>query len=143
MKSFSISCAIPVNSLPETIWKYYIDVSLRKLWELDLEEFHIFGELISGIKGSFKLQNNPEMEVILSTVIPEQEFTEKFNIPDMGTVYFSHQIEVVSQTESIIKAVISLIPNKSVDEITCHEFLKHLSDDILDKAFKLKKLVEQ
>ncbi|PIT48330.1 hypothetical protein [Snodgrassella alvi] len=143
MKKISICCAIPVTSQPKTIWKYYIDISLRKLWELDLEEFSIFGELKSGTKGTFKLQDAPKMEVILSTVIPEQEFTKQFNIPDMGILYFSHQIEVVSQTESIIKSVISLLPNENVNKEAYYSFLKHISDDILDKAFKLKELVEQ
>ncbi len=142
MDNFSISFKVITSATPQRIWQYYTDILLRKLWETDLEEFTLFGELKSGSKGIFKIKNSPAMEVELSTVIIEQELTEQFILPDIGTLYFSHQIELVSDQLCAIKSVIALKPNAELTDDACHNFLKDISSDIMDKAFTLKKLIE-
>lgn len=142
MQTITLSFLLPTTAHPKTIWQYYTDFALRKLWETDLEQFTLLGELKSGAKAIFKLQNMPAMDVILSTVITEQEFTEQFMLENMGILSFSHQIEKISSEQWAIKALISLAPNAGVPEKECHLFLKEISGDIMDKAFALKTLVE-
>lgn len=143
MKEYQISFSLPIEATPKIVWQYYTDISLRKLWELDLEEFHIQGILQNGAKGSFKLRNSPAMEVVLSSVINEQEFTEEFRVPHLGILYFSHQVEKVVEKQSIIKAIILLKSEDVIESKECYKFLKQVLDDIIDKAFRLKELIER
>lgn len=69
MNTISISFVLPTKAIPSKIWPYYTDLNFRKLWETDLEDFRITGELKTGSKGIFKLQNMPEMDVTLSKII--------------------------------------------------------------------------
>ncbi|MCX8602398.1 MULTISPECIES: hypothetical protein [unclassified Gilliamella] len=143
MNAISISFILPTQSNPAQIWQYFIELNLRKLWETDLEDFRIIGELKTGAKGIFKLQNMPEMEVTLSKVINEQEFTEQFDMPDIGLLFFSHQIIQIAENQYALKAEISLKPDPQLDTKASYDFIKQISDDIIDKTYKLNSLVER
>lgn len=143
MNAISISFILPTQSNPAQIWQYFIELNLRKLWETDLEDFRIIGELKTGAKGIFKLQNMPEMEVTLSKVINEQEFTEQFDMPGIGLLFFSHQIIQIAENQYELKAEISLKPDPQLDTKASYDFIKQISDDIIDKTYKLNSLVER
>ena len=143
MNAISISFTLPTLSNPAQIWQYFIELNLRKLWETDLEDFRIIGKLKTGAKGIFKLQNMPEMEVTLSKVINEQEFTEQFDMPDIGLLFFSHQIIQIAENQYALKAEISLKPDPQLDTKASYDFIKQISDDIIDKTYKLNSLVER
>lgn len=143
MTTISITFTVPTSANPEKVWQYYTNISLRKLWETDLEEFSLHGELKHGVKGLFKLQNMPAMEVTLSKVIVNQELTEEFNMTNIGKLYFSHQIITVAPNQYALKAEIALQPDKQMDDKSCYDFLKQISDDIIDKAYLLKSLIER
>lgn len=142
MQNMTISFELIANVTAAKIWRYYTKLDRRKCWETDLEEFLIEGEMKSGATGTFKLENSPPMDVLLKTVTIEKELTEQFTIPEMGILIFSHQIETISASQSIIKAFISLEPNINMPDNVCYQFMKQVSDDIMTKAFKLKELVE-
>ncbi len=142
MNKISITFTLPTSAKPEQIWSYYTKLSLRQLWETDLEYFRFFGELKTGVQGIFKLQNVAEMPVTLSKIIINQEFTEEFNMPDIGVLSFSHQIVNLSQNQYALKSEISLIPEQKLDAKSSYAFLKQISDDIIDKAYALNHLVE-
>ncbi len=142
MNKISITFTLPTSAKPEQIWSYYTKLSLRQLWETDLEYFRFFGELKTGVQGIFKLQNVAEMPVTLSKIIINQEFTEEFNMPDIGVLSFSHQIVNLSQNQYALKSEISLIPEQKFDAKSSYTFLKQISDDIIDKAYALNHLVE-
>lgn len=142
MNTISISFVLPTKAKPSKIWQYYTDLNLRKLWETDLEDFRIFGDLKTGTKGIFKLQNIPEMEVTLSKIIDEQEFTEQFDMPEIGLLFFSHQIIEISENQYALKSEISLKPDTKMDTKASYDFIKQISDDIIDKTYKLNGLVE-
>ena len=142
MNKISITFTLPTSAKPEQIWSYYTKLSLRQLWETDLEYFRFFGELKTGVQGIFKLQNVAEMPVTLSKIIINQEFTEEFNMPDIGVLSFSHQIVNLSQNQYALKSEISLIPEQKLDSKSSYAFLKQISDDIIDKAYALNHLVE-
>ncbi|OCG11771.1 hypothetical protein A9G09_10310 [Gilliamella sp. wkB292] len=143
MNTITTSFLLPTTAKPEHVWQYYVDLSLRKLWETDLEDFKLFGEMKTGAEGIFKLQNTPEMPVTLSKVIVNQEFTEQFMMPDMGVFYFSHQIVSIATNQYALKSEISLKPNQNVADSASYHFIKQLSDDIIDKTYALKNLVER
>ncbi|OCL25910.1 hypothetical protein [Gilliamella sp. wkB171] len=143
MNTITTSFLLPTTAKPEHVWQYYVDLSLRKLWETDLEDFKLFGEMKTGAEGIFKLQNTPEMPVTLSKVIVNQEFTEQFKMPDMGVFYFSHQIVSIATNQYALKSEISLKPNQNVADSASYHFIKQLSDDIIDKTYALKNLVER
>ncbi|KDN10904.1 MULTISPECIES: hypothetical protein [unclassified Gilliamella] len=142
MNTISISFILPTKAKPTQIWQYYTELNLRKLWETDLEDFRIFGDLKTGAKGIFKLQNIPEMEVTLSKIIDEQEFTEQFDMPEIGLLFFSHQIMEISHNQYVLKSEISLKPDPKMDTKASYDFIKQISDDIIDKTYKLNGLVE-
>lgn len=142
MNKISITFTLPTSAKPEQIWSYYTKLSLRQLWETDLEYFRFFGELKTGVQGIFKLQNVAEMPVTLSKIIINQEFTEEFNMPDIGVLSFSHQIVNLSQNQYALKSEISLIPEQKLDAKSSYAFLKQISDDIIDKAYALNHPVE-
>ncbi|NUF27206.1 hypothetical protein [Gilliamella sp. ESL0254] len=142
MNTISISFILPTKAKPTQIWQYYTDLNLRKLWETDLEDFRIFGDLKTGAKGIFKLQNIPEMEVTLSKIIDEQEFTEQFDMPEIGLLFFSHQIIEISHNQYALKSEISLKPDSKMHTKASYDFIKQISDDIIDKTYKLNGLVE-
>lgn len=142
MNTISISFVLPTKAKPSKIWQYYTDLNLRKLWETDLEDFRIFGDLKTGAKGIFKLQNIPEMEVTLSKIIDEQEFTEQFDMPEIGLLFFSHQIVEISENQYALKSEISLKPDPKMETKASYDFIKQISDDIIDKTYKLNGLVE-
>ncbi|ORF47101.1 hypothetical protein, partial [Gilliamella apicola] len=102
----------------------------------------ITGEIKSGVNGLFKLENMPAMKVILSTVLINKEFTERFDIPDIGILFF-YQIIEYSDNNYAIKAVIELEPKVELSNKVCYDFMKNISNDIIDKAFLLKDLVEK
>jgi len=85
----------------------------------------------------------PAMKVVLSTVLINRELTERFDIPDIGALFFSHQIIEYSDNKYAIKAVIELEPTVELSNKVCYDFLKNISNDIIDKAFLLKELVEK
>lgn len=143
MNTITTSFLLPTTAKPEHVWQYYVDLSLRKLWETDLEDFKLFGEMKTGAEGIFKLQNTPEMPVTLSKVIVNQEFTEQFMMPEMGVFYFSHQIVPIATNQYALKSEISLKPNQNVVDSASYHFIKQLSDDIIDKTYALKNLVER
>lgn len=143
MNTITTSFLLPTTAKPEHVWQYYVDLSLRKLWETDLEDFKLFGEMKTGAEGIFKLQNTPEMPVTLSKVIVNQEFTEQFIMPEMGVFYFSHQIVPIATNQYALKSEISLKPNQNVADSASYHFIKQLSDDIIDKTYALKNLVER
>lgn len=143
MTIISITFTLPISANPEKVWQYYTNPSLRKLWETDLEEFSLQGELKTGVKGLFKLQNMPAMEVTLSKVTVNQEFTEEFNMANIGKLYFSHQIITVVPNQYALKAEIALQPDKQMNDKSCYDFLKNISDDIIDKTYRLKSLIER
>lgn len=143
MNTITTSFLLPTTAKPEHVWQYYVDLSLRKLWETDLEDFKLFGEMKTGAEGIFKLQNTPEMPVTLSKVIVNQEFTEQFMMPEMGVFYFSHQIMPIATNQYALKSEISLKPNQNVADSASYHFIKQLSDDIIDKTYALKNLVER
>ncbi|WP_367578672.1 hypothetical protein [Snodgrassella alvi] len=142
MDKIAITFTLPTTATPEKIWPYYTEISLRQQWETDLEEFRLTGELKTGVQGMFKIQHMPAMPVTLSKVITNQEFTEEFNMPDIGLLYFSHQIVQLSKDQYALKAEIALIPDEKLDNAATLDFLKQISDDIMDKAYALKHLVE-
>lgn len=142
MNKISITFTLPTSAKPEQIWSDYTKLSLRQLWETDLEYFRFFGELKTGVQGIFKLQNVAEMPVTLSKIIINQEFTEEFNMPDIGVLSFSHLIVNLSQNQYALKSEISLIPEQKLDAKSSYAFLKQISDDIIDKAYALNHLVE-
>lgn len=139
MNTITTSILLPTTAKPEHVWQYYVDLSLRKLWETDLEDFKLFGEMKTGAEGIFKLQNTPEMPVTLSKVIVNQEFTEQFMMPDMGVFYFSHQIVPIATNQYALKSEISLKPNQNVADSASYHFIKQLSDDIIDNNICIKK----
>ncbi|OCG22453.1 hypothetical protein A9G11_07135 [Gilliamella sp. wkB108] len=143
MLPISITFTLPTIASPDKIWQYYTHLSLRKLWETDLEAFTLQGEIATGVKGLFKLQNMPEMEVTLSKVIINEQFTEQFVMADIGKLYFSHQIIKISPTQYALKSEITLQPDEQMDDKSCYDFLKNISDDIIDKAYRLKSLIER
>lgn len=56
-------------------------------------------------------------------------------MPDIGLLYFSHQIVQLSKDQYALKAEIALIPDEKLDNAATRDFLKQISDDIMDKAY--------
>lgn len=135
-----ISFKMPVNATPQTIWPYFVLESQRALWESDLEYMRLDGDIQSGTTGQMKLKNMPAMDFTLVDIIPLQQFCEKFVLPDLGTLYFNHEI-IQSEGKVFIRQSIRL-ESQTVEKAGI-ELLRKIFDDVPDTMLSIKQLVEK
>ncbi|MGM0123731.1 hypothetical protein IGI37_001105 [Enterococcus sp. AZ194] len=134
-----LSFELFVESTAEKVWAYYEDITLRKLWETDLEEYYLAGDFVTGTKGTMKLTGMPAMDFELVSVIKNKEFIDCTPTP-FGDLVFGHELEKVANG---IKIKHSLeIKNTPVNEESIAT-LNKIFDDTTEAVFKIKQAVEQ
>lgn len=133
-----LSFELFIKSTPEEIWKYYEDISLRKIWETDLEDYQLEGEFATGTKGKMKLANMPEMDFVLLSVIKNQEFVDCTPTP-FGDLVFSHEISPIDNGVTVKHSL--EIRNTPISEESI-QTLNKIFDDTTDAVYKIKQAVE-
>lgn len=130
--SFELQTDTPI----EKIWPLYEDVNKWFKWEDDLEEISLHGEFINGSNGSMKLSGQPSMDFVLVSVNPGQSFTDKTSIPNVGDVYFLHELND-TDGQTIVKHSVEFIPSNRKTNIKDLEFVSQIFADVPAAIFSL------
>jgi hypothetical protein len=120
----------------EKIWSMYEDVNKWFRWEDDLEEISLSGRFEQGTFGKMKLKNQPTMDFELVSVIPNKEFIDKTVIPDIGEIYFIHQL-IQNEYVVVVKHAVEFIPKNRNETIQDSQFVAQIFSDVPESIFSL------
>lgn len=134
-----ISFSTSINASPSRIWEHYINFELRKKWEVDLEKLSFDGEIKSGNYGNMVLTGLPPVRFFLSNIIVNENFTDVVEIPDIGTLVFSHKIKMIKE-QSIVSVSVSLECNEYNSDK--EKFFLGVTSDLAETTLRLKHVVE-
>ncbi len=133
---------VPVNATLSTLWQHYVQLDLRKKWEIDLENMEYEGEIKTGTYGTVQLSHMPPMRFLLTKVEENKEITDEVVIPEMGTLAFCHQM-VEKNNATYLAQTVTLKPASGQATEKELGFFKQVTSDVTDTVFRLKKVVEQ
>ncbi|WP_195432955.1 hypothetical protein [Morganella morganii] len=134
-----ISFSTSINASPSRIWEHYINFELRKKWEVDLEKLSFDGEIKSGNYGNMVLTGLPPVRFFLSNIIVNENFTDVVEIPNIGTLVFSHKIKMIKE-QSIVSVSVSLECNEYNSDK--EKFFLGVTSDLAETTLRLKHVVE-
>ncbi|MCM3267872.1 polyketide cyclase [Paenibacillus elgii] len=132
-----IGIKIAFNAPREKIWEHYIDKEKRALWEEDLEELQFDGEIKNGTTGRMKLKDMPAMEFVLSKIVENEVYHDKYTIPDAGIFYFCHDI-----TEEDGQLFVKHSLSSDEDNEIALNVLTQIFSDFPKVLWKFKEVVE-
>lgn len=122
----------------EKIWELYSDVNRWFAWEDDLEDISLEGKFERGSFGEMKLSGQPTMKFELVSVIHNKEFTDKTSIPDVGDIYFVHEL-TNEHGYTIIRHSVEFVPNNRADSPEDAGFVSQIFSDVPASIFSLIK----
>ncbi|EOD7441525.1 hypothetical protein ACJQ42_000265 [Enterococcus faecalis] len=126
-----------VTSLaPEQVWHNYEQIDNWYKWEDDLEELSLEGDFVEGSKGVMKLTGMPAMEYTLVSVKHNQEFVDKTVVPEVGDIYFYHELHRI-KGETLIRHSVEFIPQNRSETVEDTEFVSQIFSDVPESVFKL------
>ncbi|MBS0941953.1 hypothetical protein [Leuconostoc mesenteroides] len=125
------------NTSVTNLWALYADVNKWFTWENDLEEISLDGLFETNTKGSMKLVNMPTMVFELVKVIPEENFTDKTTISNVGEIYFIHELRATNANETSITHSVEFIPSNRKPEINDLQFVSKIFEDVPASIFAL------
>ncbi|AWN65245.1 hypothetical protein LL14B4_03290 [Lactococcus lactis subsp. lactis] len=132
------SFELKTKTCVEKIWGLYSDVNRWFAWEDDLEDISLEGNFERGSFGEMKLSGQPAMKFELISVIRNKEFTDKTSIPDVGDIYFIH--ELTSENGwTIIRHSVEFMPNNRADSLEDAGFVSQIFSDVPASIFSLIK----
>ncbi|ALS01189.1 hypothetical protein ATZ33_07340 [Enterococcus silesiacus] len=130
--SFELNTDTPM----EKIWPFYEDINKWFSWEDDLEDISLNGEFTQNTTGSMTLSGQPSMEFTLVSVVPGKSFTDKTSIPDIGDIYFIHELNKNEQ-QTFIKHSVEFIPFNRKTTVKDLEFISQIFADVPSSVFSL------
>ena len=126
------------NISPEKIWEFYENIEKWYAWEDDLEGITLNGGFITGSKGTMTLKGMPTLEYDLTEVTKNRSFCDKTIIPNMGSVYFNHELIPVEK-ETIIHHSVEFISDSGEDIPEYIGFVSKIFSDVPTSVFSLIK----
>lgn len=126
----------------EKIWSFYEDVNKWFLWEDDLEDISLNGPFSMNTTGTMKLAGQPSMEFLLVSVIPGKIFTDKTSIPDIGDIYFIHELSE-KDNQTFIKHSVEFVPANRTSNSKDLEFISQIFADVPASVFSLVKAANE
>ncbi|WP_163654563.1 SRPBCC family protein [Listeria sp. PSOL-1] len=130
------SFEVKVDATLEKVWALYEDVNKWFAWEDDLETISLEGAFTQGTQGTMKLVGQPSISFKLVSVTPNKEFTDKTTIPDMGDLYFTHELSK-SGNQTQIKHSVEFIPLNRKETIEDTKFVAQIFADVPTSIFAL------
>jgi hypothetical protein len=122
--------------LPEQIWPYYADVTKWFAWEDDLENITLNGTFETGTVGEMTLEGQPPMTFTLTEVQANQVFVDKTTIPNVGDVYFRHELSR-KENQTYILHEVEFIPLNRLETAQDTEFVSQIFADVPHSVFNL------
>ena len=133
------SFELKTTATPEHLWNYYADVNQWFAWEDDLENISLAGAFVTGTTGEMTLAGQPPMTFLLTSVIPNQEFSDKTSIPGLGDLFFYHEL-FQTEAKTIIKHSVEFIPFNREVAAKDLAFIAQVFADVPASVFKLAEL---
>lgn len=120
----------------EKIWPLYEDVNKWFKWEDDLEDISLHGEFITGSNGSMKLSGQPSMDFVLVSVKAGKSFTDRTSIPNVGDIYFIHELND-NEGKTLVRHSVKFIPANRKANLKDLEFVSQIFADVPASIFSL------
>lgn len=130
------SFELETDTTIEKIWPLYEDINKWFSWEDDLEDISLNGEFTQNTTGCMKLRGQPSMEFLLVSVVPGKSFTDKTSIPNVGDIYFIHELND-NGSQTLIKHSVEFIPFNRKADIKDLEFISQVFADVPSSIFSL------
>jgi hypothetical protein len=89
---------------PEQIWKIWSDIDKRPQWDTDTEWAELKGPFVKGAIFHFKPKGGPKLSMKITECVPNQSFTDCFQIP-FARLYGIHKIEPTNNGLEIITSI--------------------------------------
>lgn len=134
-----LQCTIAVKATKERIWPYYADPAMRSVWEEDLESLVFDGKVKTGTTGKMKLKGMPEMQFTLTEIIEDASYCDRVDIPELGSLFFSHYI-LQEKGQTYIRHSVRL--EKELFSENDLAFLNGVFADVPGSVLKIKNIVE-
>ncbi|MEK0307118.1 SRPBCC family protein [Bifidobacterium favimelis] len=122
----------------EQLWPYYADVKRWFAWESDLEDIELDGAFATGTTGRMTMTGQPPMPYTLVKVEEGRSFTDKSTVPDVGDVYFAHEL-AERDGRTLIRHSVELVPVGGVDTPDTAHAAAGIFSDVPDSVFALIK----
>lgn len=136
------SFELKTETSPEKIWARYSDVNNWFTWEDKLESITLDGEFTKGSSGQMKLLGQPTLNFDLVSVIPNVEFIDKTSIPNVGDIYFIHQL-IKEGNMTIIRHSVEFLPKERIASLKDTSFLAQIFSDVPAAVFLLIKTANE
>ncbi|EAK9081852.1 hypothetical protein E5868_15020, partial [Listeria monocytogenes] len=117
-------------------WPLYEDVNKWFKWEDDLEDISLHGEFITGSNGSMKLSGQPSMDFVLVSVKAGKSFTDRTSIPNVGDIYFIHELND-NEGKTLVRHSVEFIPANRKANLKDLEFVSQIFADVPASIFSL------
>lgn len=128
-----------INSSAKRVWSFYEDIHEWYKWEDELQDIQLEGDFEQGSTGSMTFKGMPPLKFELTTVTKERRFCDKTSIPEIGDLYFGHQIKICD-TGVLVQHSVALENAEISQQNTA--FLTSIFKDVPHSMFKLKEICE-
>lgn len=120
----------------EQIWPFYAEVNNWFKWEDDLQKISLEGAFETGTVGEMTLEGQPPMTFTLTSVKPNEHFTDETTIPGVGTISFHHELESQGDKTLIRHSVEFKSANQS-ETVADSKFIAGIFSDVPESVFSL------
>jgi hypothetical protein len=130
------SFEVKTDTAIEKIWPFYEDVNKWFAWEDDLEAISLNGAFTQDTIGHMTLEGQPAMEFKLVSVIPGKSFTDRSSVPNVGDIYFIHELSN-SDGQTCIKHSVEFIPADRTPDKKDLTFISQIFANVPASIFSL------
>lgn len=130
--SYEMTTNVPMKRL----WPFYADVKRWFSWENDLEDINLDGDFVTGTTGQMTMTGQPPMPYSLVKVEEGRSFTDKSTVPDVGDVYFAHELSEKDGV-TLIRHSVELVPLGGEDTPETAHLAAGIFSDVPDSVFSL------
>lgn len=120
----------------EQLWPYYAEVNNWFKWEDDLQKISLEGAFETGTVGEMTLERQPPMTFTLTSVKPNEHFTDETTIPGVGTLYFHHELESQG-TKTLIRHSVEFKSATNAENVEDSKFVAGIFSDVPESVLSL------
>ena len=121
---------------PEEIWVNYATVNNWFKWEDDLLAITLNGQFEEGVTGEMTLQGMPPMAFELVEVTPNESFCDVTKIPNLGSLYFNHEL-IITEKSTVVRHTVEFVSLDGFDHQEQLEFITQVFLDVPQLIFSL------
>lgn len=130
---------LTISCSAKRVWSFYEDIQKWYTWEDELQDIQLEGSFSQGSAGNMTFTGMPPLAFELISVIKEQKFCDKTSIPEIGDLYFDHQIKTCDGGVLVQHSV--ALENAEISKQNI-AFLNNIFKDVPHSMLKLKEVCE-